>query len=74
VLSGTTDRPPAGAYYPHLTSGGSVSPRALSAPPGAVTVTSPPGCTTTLVGGVSYRQCGTTYYKRVGSGYRVVVF
>jgi len=39
-----------------------------------VIVTLPAGCTTTVVNGIGYQQCGTTYYQRVSTGYRVVVF
>jgi hypothetical protein len=46
----------------------------IAAPAGAVITTLPVGCTVTIVGGVSYQQCGATYYQRVGAGYRVVVF
>jgi hypothetical protein len=27
-----------------------------------------------VVGGVAVSQCGTTYYQRVSTGYKVVVF
>src|SRR5262245_15112364 len=63
-----------GAYYEQVYYGGSVSYRVVTAPAGAVITTLPVGCTVTVVGGVSVQQCGTTYYQRVSTGYRVVVF
>ena len=49
--------------------------RGVVAPPaGAIITTLPGGCTTVARNGVSYSQCGTTYYQRVSSGYQVVVF
>jgi hypothetical protein len=46
----------------------------VSAPAGAVITTLPSGCTSTVMNGVSVSQCGSTYYKRVSTGYQVVVF
>jgi hypothetical protein len=54
--------------------GGEVSYRVVTAPAGAVITTLPAGCTTVVMQGVSVQQCGTTYYQRVSTGYRVVVF
>jgi hypothetical protein len=39
-----------------------------------VIVTLPAGCTTTVIHGVAYQQCGAAYYQHVSTGYRVVVF
>ena len=74
VVSGTNYMYADGAYYEQVYYGGSVSYRVVAAPPGAVIVTLPAGCRVTVVGNVSYQQCGTTYYQRVSTGYRVVVF
>jgi hypothetical protein len=74
VVTGTSYMYADGAYYEKVYYGGQVSYRVVGAPPGAVIVTLPVGCTTTIVGNVSYQQCGTTYYQRVNTGYRVVVF
>src|SRR5262245_63539980 len=73
-VSGTNYYYSDGAYFEQVYYGGSVSYRVVSAPPGAVIVTLPAGCTTTRVGSVTYQQCGATYYQRVSTGYRVVVF
>ena len=54
--------------------GGQVQYQVVAAPAGAVITTLPGGCTTVVRSGVSYSQCGTTYYQRVSTGYRVVVF
>jgi len=43
-------------------------------PAGIVITTLPVGCRSVRVGGVAYSQCGPTYYQRVATGYRVVVF
>ena len=48
--------------------------RVVPAPAGVIIATLPAGCTTTVMGGVSVQQCGSTYYKRVSNGYQVVVF
>jgi hypothetical protein len=45
----------------------------VAPPAGAIITTLPAGCTVTVVGAVSYQQCGTTYYQRVSTGYQVVV-
>src|SRR5262245_41743820 len=74
VVSGANYTYADGVFYQEVFYGGSVSYRVVTAPPGAVIVTLPVGCTTTVVGNVSYQQCGTTYYQRVSTGCRVVVF
>jgi hypothetical protein len=51
-----------------------VSYRVVTAPAGAIITTLPGGCTTTVMGGVAVQQCGATYYRRVSTGYQVVVF
>ena len=63
-----------GSYFEQVYDGGEVSYRVVTAPAGAIITTLPGGCTTTVMGGVSVHQCGTTYYQRVSSGYQVVVF
>jgi hypothetical protein len=62
-----------GAYYTRVMSGGSVVYQVVAPPAGIVIATLPAGCHSTRVGAVTYSQCGTTYYERVGGGYRVVV-
>ena len=62
-----------GAYYTRVMSGGDVSYQVVAAPPGAIIATLPGGCKSVHVGNVAYSQCGTTYYERVATGYRVVV-
>jgi hypothetical protein len=47
--------------------------RVVTAPAGAIITTLPGGCATTVMGNVSVQQCGPTYYRRVSSGYQVVV-
>jgi Fe-S cluster biogenesis protein NfuA len=54
--------------------GGQVSYRVVSAPAGVIITTLPGGCVTTVMNGVTVSQCGGTYYRRVNSGYQVVVF
>jgi hypothetical protein len=39
-----------------------------SAAIGSVAYTIPPSCTTAVVGGVSYQQCGSTWYEPQFSG------
>jgi Fe-S cluster biogenesis protein NfuA len=63
-----------GAYYEQVMYGGEVSYRVVAAQDGAVITTLPGGCTSTVMNGVAVSQCGTTYYKRVSTGYQVVVF
>jgi hypothetical protein len=63
-----------GAYYEQVYYGGQPSYRVVAAPAGAIITTLPGGCTTTVMGGVAVQQCGTTYYQRVNTGYRVVVY
>src|SRR5262245_56579264 len=75
VVAGSTSYMYAdGAYYEQVFYGGQVSYRVVTAPAGAIITTLPGGCTTTVVGGVSVQQCGPTYYRRVSTGYQVVVF
>jgi hypothetical protein len=74
VTGGTNYMYADGAYYEQVLYGGDVSYRVVQAPAGAIITTLPGGCTTTVMGGVSVQQCGTTYYKRVSNGYQVVVF
>ena len=74
VASGTNYMYADGAYYEQVYYGGQVSYRVVAAPPGVIITTLPGGCTTTVMGGVSVQQCGTTYYRRVSTGYQVVVF
>ena len=74
VTSGTNYMYNDGAYYEQVFYEGQVSYRVVAAPPGAIIATLPGGCTTTVMGGVSVQQCGSTYYKRVSTGYQVVVF
>lgn len=73
VVSGTTYWYDSGAYYSRVYQRGEVVYQVVPAPPGAVIVTLPAGCTTVRIGAVAYRQCGTTYYQQVSGGYRVVV-
>jgi hypothetical protein len=74
VTSGTSYMYADGAYYEQVMYGGEVSYRVVAAPAGAVITTLPGGCTSTVMNGVAVSQCGTTYYKRVSTGYQVVVF
>jgi hypothetical protein len=74
VTGGTNYMYADGAYYEQVMYGGEVSYQVVNAPAGAIITTLPGGCTTTVVGGVSVQQCGSTYYRRVSSGYQVVVF
>ena len=74
VVSNTSYMYADGAFYEQVYYGGSMSYRVVTAPAGAIIATLPAGCTMTVVGGVSVQQCGTTYYQRVSTGYRVVVF
>ena len=62
-----------GAYYTRVVSGGAVAYQVVAPPAGIVIATLPVGCKSVRVGNVAYSQCGTTYYERVGGGYRVVV-
>ena len=54
-------------------SDGAVVYQAVAAPVGAIITTLPAGCSSVRVGAATYSQCGSTYYERVSSGYRVVV-
>jgi hypothetical protein len=63
-----------GAYYERVYYGGQVQYRVVTAPAGAVITTLPGGCTTSVMNGLAVQQCGPTYYQRVSTGYRVVVF
>jgi hypothetical protein len=63
-----------GAYYEQVSYGGQMSYRVVTTPAGAIITALPGGCTTTVMGGVSVQQCGHTYYRRVSTGYHVVVF
>jgi hypothetical protein len=63
-----------GAFYQQVYYSGSVSYRVVAPPAGAIIATLPTGCTTTVMNGLAVQQCGTTYYQRVNTGYRVVVF
>lgn len=74
VVSGTNYMYSDGAYYEQVMYGGQVQYQVVAAPPGAIITTLPGGCTTVMRGGASYTQCGPTYYQRVSTGYRVVVF
>lgn len=74
VTSGTSYMYADGAFFEQVYYGGEVSYRVVAAPAGAIITTLPGGCTTTVMGGVSVHQCGTTYYQRVSTGYKVVVF
>ncbi len=74
VASGTNYMYADGAYYEQVMYGGQVSYQVVTAPAGAIITTLPAGCTTTIVNNVSVQQCGATYYRRVSTGYQVVVF
>ncbi len=74
VVSGANYMYADGAYYEQVSYGGEMSYRVVSAPAGAIITTLPGGCTTTVMGGVAVQQCGPTYYRRVTTGYQVVVF
>ena len=74
VSSGTNYMYADGAYYEQVMYGGQVSYRVVAAPAGAIITTLPGGCTATVVNGVTVSQCGATYYRRVSTGYQVVVF
>src|SRR5262245_11474709 len=74
VTSGTSYMYSDGAYYEQVMYGGQVSYRVVAAPAGAIITTLPGGCSTTVMNGVAVSQCGTTYYQRVSTGYKVVVF
>jgi hypothetical protein len=74
VTGGTNYMYADGAYFEQVYYGGQVSYRVVTAPAGAVITTLPGGCTTTIMNGVTVTQCGATYYRRVSTGYQVVVF
>jgi len=74
VTGGTNYMYADGAYYEQVYYGGELSYRVVTAPAGAIITTLPGGCTTTVMNGVSVQQCGPTYYRRVSTGYQVVVF
>jgi hypothetical protein len=74
VVSGSNYYYADGAYYEQVSYGGEMSYRVVTAPAGAIITTLPGGCTTTVMGGVAVQQCGPTYYRRVSSGYQVVVY
>ena len=74
VVSGANYYYADGAYYEQVSYGGSVSYRVVTAPAGAIITTLPGSCTTTVMGGVAVQQCGPTYYRRVSTGYQVVVY
>jgi hypothetical protein len=74
VTGGTNYMYADGAYYQQVMYGGQVSYQVVTAPAGAVITTLPGGCTATVVNNVSVHQCGATYYRRVSTGYQVVVF
>jgi hypothetical protein len=74
VTGGTNYMYADGAYYEQVYYGGQVSYRVVTAPAGAIITTLPGSCTTTVMGGVAVQQCGPTYYRRVSTGYQVVVF
>ncbi len=61
-------------FYSQVYHQGQVVYQAIPAPGGAIIVTLPPGCSVKIVGGVSYHFCSNTYYMRMSSGYKVVVF
>ena len=65
-----------GAYYEQAMYGvWQVSYQVVPAPAGAIITTLPGGCSTVVRAGVLLdTQCGSTYYQRVSTGYRVVVF
>ena len=74
VAGGTNYMYADGAYYQQVFYGGQVSYQVVSAPAGVIITTLPGGCTTTMMQGVTVQQCGATYYRRVSTGYQVVVF
>ena len=74
VSAGTNYMYADGVYYEQVYYGGQVSYRVVTAPAGVIITTLPGGCTTTVMGGVSVQQCGSTYYRRVSTGYQVVVY
>jgi hypothetical protein len=45
----------------------------VAPPAGAIIATLPAGCSAVTVGGAAYSKCGTTHYRRVATGYEVVV-
>jgi hypothetical protein len=73
VVGGTSYMYSDGAYYAKVISSGSVAYQVVPAPAGAIITTLPAGCKSVHAGGVSYSQCGPTYYQRVSNGYQVVV-
>ena len=74
VTGGTNYMYADGAYYEQVIYGGQVSYRVVAAPAGAIITTLPGGCSTTVMNGVTVSQCGGSYYRRVSTGYQVVVF
>jgi hypothetical protein len=74
VAAGTNYMYADGAYYQQVFYGGEVSYQVVTAPVGAIITTLPGGCTTTVMQGVTVQQCGATYYRRVSTGYQVVVY
>jgi hypothetical protein len=74
VAGGTNYMYADGAYYEQVYYGGQASYRVVTAPVGAIITTLPGGCTTTVMGNVAVQQCGGTYYRRISTGYQVVVF
>lgn len=73
VVSNTTYYYDSGTFYTKAMHEGQVVYEVVAPPPGAVITTLPAGCQSVKSGGVTYSQCGTTYYQRVSSGYQVVV-
>jgi hypothetical protein len=73
VVSGSTYYVHDNVYYTRVMSGGAVTYQVVGPPAGAIITTLPANCTSALVGGVTYTQCGPTYYQRVSTGYKVVV-
>lgn len=61
------------AYYNRVMVGGTMSYQVVAPPVGIIIPTLPGGCSSVRSGNVTYSQCGSNYYQRVGSGYQVVV-
>jgi|SRR5262245_20870967 len=48
------------------------APPAGPPPPGTIVATLPPGCAPTMLNGVEYQRCGSTYYRATMQGTNLV--
>lgn len=73
IVTGSTYYYSEGNYYEPVYHETQVAYQVVPPPTGAIITTLPTGCTATVVNGMPYNMCGTTYYTRVPTGYQVVV-